>query len=638
MSMRRIIGARLLGTRFLASLIALWALAGTVTPRMVAVAEAAPLTLEGNLQDKINSLSDGFNRPAERDALRSFYADRDYRPVWSDESGPTRAARRVIAELEKAEDWGLDAHNIKLAAVHSPLIAGRWSAEQAAAAEFEISTAILLYARQARGGRIPEPARMLSSYLDRRPIALDPVSILPTMTSASEPDLVLRTFHPQHEQFHKLQTVYAKLRQQQKPSEAVGRVPEKGPLLIPGQRHADVAVLRRRFAIPAQSEDLDLYEEALVAAVKKFQEAEGLKADGIAGVKTRKALNAGVDDKLKSIRANMEQWRWMPDELGKTHVFVNLPAFTIKLVQDGAVTLEEKVIVGKSTTQTPVFSRNLTSVVLKPSWQLPESIKVEKLIDAQRRGSSIEDEGYVIKKGDKTVESWNVDWSKAELSAYTFFQPSGDGNALGKVKFLFPNKHSVYLHDTPKKSLFDASERLYSHGCVRLRNPLVFAQRLLDIASGKDSIAVEDALDDGPGNNQITLENPVAIHLGYFTVWVENDGQVSYLGDPYGHEERIALALQSKWPEIDKGEDHLAAVDTQELKKVVLDTPAKSVARPSRVARSEDAPPRARKRFAPAMGLTRIVYFPKPKLARVYDAPRVHRVTSGDLMRQAFGH
>ncbi len=615
-----------------------WIVACGVALPVPAVAENAARTLEDNLQDQINSLPDGSLRLAERDALRVFYAAREYRTVWVDELGSTRAARRVIAGLERADDWGLDLTDLQLKSVHVPLKQGRWTSAEAAAAELEISVAILSYARQARGGRIAEPARTLSSYLDRRPVMMDPAEVLAQTTAATEPDGVLRSFHPRHQQFHKLQALYAKLRNQKKSADAAGRVSEKGPVLLAGQRNSEIPALRRRLAVAAQSDDLELYNDALKAAVKKFQVAESLAADGIVGHKTRKALNAGVEDKLQSILANMEQWRWMPDELGKTHLFVNLPAFTIKLVQNGAVTFEERVIVGKSTTQTPVFSRNLTSVVLKPSWQLPESIKVEKLIDAQRRGSSIEDEGYVIKKGQKTVESWKVDWSKADLTAYTFFQPSGDGNALGKVKFLFPNKHSVYLHDTPKKSLFDSSERLFSHGCVRLRNPLDFAQRLIDIAKGEGLLDVKEAVEDGPGNNQVTLENPIPIHLGYFTVWAADDGQAEYLGDPYGHEQRIALALENKWDEIDKGGDHLAAVDTQELKKVRLEGPGKAVVRSNRIAKSSASPAQFNRRLAPAMGVTRVVYFAKPKPERLDSAPRAHRVTAGDLMRRAFGH
>ena len=367
---------RIVGSLYFAGLMMLCIVACVITLPAPARAQSAVRTLEDNLKDQINSLSVDFNRPAERDALKSFYAGRQYRPVWVDEAGPTRAARSVMAELERAEDWGLDMSSRKFKSIFVPLKQGRWTAAEAAAAEYEISAAILTYARHARGGRIAEPARTLSSYLDRRPIMPDPAGILAQITAAAEPDGVLRSFHPQHEQFHKLQALYATLRAQKKSAEAAGLVRAKGPVLLPGQRHSEIPALRRRLAVAAESDDLELYDDTLEEAVRKFQEAESLAADGIVGLKTRKALNAGVDDKLQSILANMEQWRWMPDDLGKTHLFVNLPAFTIKLVQDGAVTFEERVIVGKSTTQTPVFSRNLTSVVLKPSWQLPESIRL----------------------------------------------------------------------------------------------------------------------------------------------------------------------------------------------------------------------------------------------------------------------
>ena len=306
-----------------------WIVACGVALPVPAVAENAARTLEDNLPDQINSLPDGSLRHAERDALRVFYAAREYRTVWVDELGPTRAARRVIAGLERADDWGLDLTDLQLKSVHVPLKQGRWTSAEAAAAELEISVAILSYARHARGGRIAEPARTLSSYLDRRPVMMDPAEVLAQTTAASEPDGVLRSFHPRHQQFHKLQAFYAKLRTQKKSADAAGRVSEKGPVLLAGQRNSEIPALRRRLAVAAQSDDLELYDDALKAAVKKFQEAESLAADGIVGHKTRKALNAGVEDKLQSILANMEQWRWMPDELGKTHVFVNLPAFTI---------------------------------------------------------------------------------------------------------------------------------------------------------------------------------------------------------------------------------------------------------------------------------------------------------------------
>ncbi|HPG89966.1 MAG TPA: L,D-transpeptidase family protein, partial [Hyphomicrobium sp.] len=235
---------------------------------------------------------------------------------------------------------------------------------------------------------------------------------------------------------------------------------------------------------------------------------------------------------------------------------------------NGALVSTERVIVGKNDTQTPIFSKSMSTIVLRPEWFLPDSIKLEKLLSSQRRGSNIESQGYVIRKGKRIVPSWTINWAKANISAYEIFQPSGDGNALGDVKFLFPNKHSVYLHDTPSKSLFASGTRLFSHGCIRVKNPLLLAQTLLDEDKGLNRYDVKTLVRRGPGGNTVTLDNPVPVHIGYFTAWAEDDGVVRIYPDYYGHEQRIKLALENKWKAIDKGDDHLAAVDTVQLKAV----------------------------------------------------------------------
>jgi L,D-transpeptidase YcbB len=580
-------------------------------------------SVEAALQSQINSLSEVIVRPAERTALQTFYANRNNRPVWVDRSGPTRAASQVLAELAKAGDWGLNATDYTVRANKVPMSAGpitkgHWTAAETAAAEYEISALILKYARDAQGGRIADPDRMLSSYLDRRPQMSEPGVVLSSVAGSAAPDAALRSLHPKHEQFQKLRDLYVKL---QGASNGVAKVemPEKGPLLVPGMTHDDVVLLRKRMGVAAADGEDDVYDKALVQAVKSFQSAADLNDDGFVGPATRKALNGSGDDHLAAIRANMEQWRWMPEDLGQTHLFVNVPAFSIELVENGETTLEERVIVGKHATATPIFSKQLTAVVLKPSWILPDSIKLEKLLSSQRSGTSIEDEGYLIKKGSHVIDSGDVDWNTADLKDYAIYQPSGDGNALGDVKFLFPNKHSVYLHDTPNKALFDASARLFSHGCMRLRHPLALAQRLLDADKGDGVWNVKKFVRKGEDNTQIMLDTPLPIHVAYFTVWISKDGLPQYLGDPYGHEERITMALNKKWNDIDRGVDHLAKVDTQQLKSVSVQREAKQVervvTRPSRPAPSpalrptandddQPAPVRRAKNFDPPSGLT----------------------------------
>jgi L,D-transpeptidase YcbB len=604
------------------------------------------------LQAKIESLPDRppdgqpahVTRPAERDAIRVFYAERGNRPVWVDTAGPTRAAARLIAEFARAAEWGLNASDFRLGATSVPMTQGQWSVSETAAAEYEISALVLKYARQARGGRIPEPDRVLSSYLDRRPVLAEPLSVLSSVAASAAPDAALRAFHPQHEQFQRLHDLYVKLNTEAERGR-VAELPLKGPHLVPGITHADVAILRRRLGTVAGDGNLETYDPDLVAAVKKFQESASLDDDSIIGPATRKALNTGGGNHLKTIAANMEQWRWMPDDLGATHLFVNVPAFSISLMKNGVSTLEERVIAGKSTTQTPIFSKQLTAIVLSPLWYLPDSIKLEKLLAAQRSGTPIEDEGYLVKRNGHAVDSGSVDWNAANLKEYSIYQPAGESNALGDVKFLFPNKHSVYLHDTPNKSLFNASERLFSHGCIRLRNPLALAQRLLDTDKGSGVWNVKETVRKGEGNTQVMLDAPIPIHVAYFTMWIGNDGVPQYYGDPYGHEERITLALEQKWDAIDKGADHLAAVDTRQLKSVDVQEPAKSkvAARPSprpatsrQIAAAEPAPvPGRRARsYDPPSGLTKTAQASAPK----FFAKSRENGGVGEMIRSALQH
>jgi L,D-transpeptidase YcbB len=570
--------------------------------------------------------------------MRVFYAERGFRPLWVDASGPTRAATTLIAEFAHAGDWGLSPAEFQPGAAIRLLSQGRWTAAETAAAEYEISSLILKYARHARGARIAEPDRMLSSYLDRRPVLAEPLSVLASVAASATPDAALRAYHPQHEQFQKLHDLYVKLNSEVERGRNA-ELPVKGPLLTPGITHSDVAFLRRRFGVTPTGGNDEFYDADVVAAVKKFQESVALDNDGIIGPSTRKTLNSGGGDHLKTIVATMEQWRWMPDDLGPAHLFVNVPAFSISLVENGVSKLEERVIVGKSTTETPIFSKQLTAIVLSPLWYLPDSIKLEKLLAAQRSGTPIEDEGYLVKRNGHAVDSGSVDWNAANLKEYSIFQPAGESNALGDVKFLFPNKHSVYLHDTPNKSLFNATERLFSHGCIRLRNPLALAQRLLDADKGSGVWNVKEAVSKGEGNTQVMLDHPIPIHVAYFTMWIGKDGVPQYFGDPYGHEERITLALEQKWDAIDKGADHLAAVDTKQLKSVDVQAPAKpqvatrQASATGRAAASRElAAARRARSYDPPSGLIKAAASPK-FFAKHHDNGGV-----GEMIRSALQH
>lgn len=596
-------------------------------------------TLNGSVEDALRKILDAkapaANYMDDHLAIRRFYANRDFRPYWYAQTGPTPGASELIAEMAEAESWGLRAQDFALSAQARDTSTSVRTPAQIAAVEDELMNAVLRYARQASGGRILEPDQALSDFLDRKPQLPDSIDVVEKVTSNPHPGKALLTFHPQHEQFQRLHAFYVKAKADAANISAT-RIALRGPVLVPGSRSGEIANLRARLGLVANS-GAELYDADLKAAVKAFQRSHGLSSDGLVGNTTRAALNRGAANNLDAVIASMEEWRWMPRDLGETHLLVNVPAYTVQVVEHGKVTLTERVIVGKPNTPTPVFSKPMTSIVLRPSWYLPDSIKVEKLLSAARRGRSLESEGIVVKKGKRTVNSWSVNWETANLSAYQIYQPSGDGNALGDVKFLFPNKHSVYLHDTPNKSLFRADERLFSHGCVRLRNPISLAQKILDLDRGEGALDAARLAQRGPGNNEIALDRPIPVHVGYFSVWIDDNGNAEFHGDPYGHDKRVTLALQGRWEDIDKGPRHQTVPDSGLLARLPA---GKSLA--SNALAADPGKIRAEK-FGLPFGLTNApasIFTPaaaaSPATAASQGASRRRGHSVGDLMSSAF--
>jgi L,D-transpeptidase YcbB len=591
---------------------------------MTRLPHVSALELSGSaavLQAQISEARSDVATALDLEAIETFYANRDYRPVWVDETGPTRAANAVISTLRQAGDWGLHDSDFRLEALSAEKQDGRWSATDTAAIELEISNAVVRYANHARGGRIPEPSQQLTTYIDRTPNLPDPKSVLDQISQSSNPADALRGYHPQHVQFQRLQAAYAAMRQDLGMGGNIVTVPSRGPTLSPGQSHCDIALIRARLNVPSPEGDKELYDNELVAAVKRFQSDNGLRADGIVGANTRRAFSSRPRSNLPAIAAAMEQWRWMPESLGDTHIFVNIPAFSVDVIDDGEVVHSERVIVGKLQTQTPLFSERMSSIVLRPEWYMPDSIKLQKLLSAQRRGRTLESMGYRVRRNGKTVNSAGINWGRVNISAYNVYQPSGGSNALGAVKFLFPNKHAVYLHDTPQKSLFNSSERTFSAGCVRVRNPLQLAKILLDKDKGEGALNVDRLVRNGKHNNEIAIETSIPVHIGHFTVWANDNGELTYYKDHYGHEQRTRLALEGQWNKIQRGRDHLASVDTSSLRGVSLSNTPRV-----RVVRDGVAAP-----FPPAMGVTKVVTPPKAQQRRSRGN------TPGDLIRYGFG-
>ncbi|MGE0767335.1 MAG: L,D-transpeptidase family protein [Hyphomicrobiaceae bacterium] len=248
------------------------------------------------------------------------------------------------------------------------------------------------------------------------------------------------------------------------------------------------------------------------------------------------------------ILANMEEWRWMPADLGKFHAWVNIPEQLLRVVRDGRVINTERIVVGKPNAQTPIFSHEMKHLIFHPFWGVPDSIKTNELLPALLKGRDILGrQNLRLQLDGKDVDPRRYDWTRTDIRRFHVYQPPSSGNALGVVKFMFPNKHAVYMHDTPSKSLFKASVRAFSHGCMRVQDPIRFAELILEEDKGMSPEKVRALARPGaPENNQINLSQHIPVHMVYFTMWIGEGGKVESFKDIYGHEERIRLALDGK--------------------------------------------------------------------------------------------
>ena len=406
----------------------------------------------------------------------------------------------------------------------------------------------------------------------------DPLDLLAQVRDGATPAEVLADLEPKYEAYRRL----VEARRHYRAIVAAGgwaTVPADGEALEEGARGPRVAALRQRLAAEgdlaadagggaAGSEaGTAVYDAAVAAAVNHFQERHGLQPDGKVGRATLAALNVPAAQRLTTLEVNLERWRWMPGTLGERYIEVNIPEYRLRAVRDGKTELEMKVIVGKRFHETPVFSDTMTFVVFNPEWNIPRSIATSEVVPkilsepgyAESQGIEVVDaDGRRIdpsavlgrgasQAGDPAAEGAEERRVQATLPAgYRLRQAPGRKNPLGHVKFMFPNEHNIYLHDTPADSLFASSERDFSHGCIRLERPLELADYVLH--GGDWTPERIRKVVAGSQRTEAKLPEPIPVHLTYFTAWVDDDGQVEFRDDLYGHDARLAKALAAETP------------------------------------------------------------------------------------------
>jgi murein L,D-transpeptidase YcbB/YkuD len=497
----------------------------------------------------------------DRQVLVKFYTSRMGSTLWVDKQGYTAEAKNLIAALQDADSWGLRSADFKIPDL-KPTATGDYNPDDLTAVEARLSLEAMEYARDAHGDRISDPSSQLGTYIDRKPELLDRKTVIDDLAAAADKGAYLTSLNPKQEQFRRLREKLAALRSSKKEAEAL-KIPD-GPLLKPGQSNAQIAILRKRLKVtaPALKDDgtaVDdtYYDKALAEAVKAYKASKGIRPENTTvSSSLRNSLNSGNDVTEARLIANMEEWRWMPADLGNYYIMVNIPEFKFRVVSDGQVIHEERIVSGRPDAQSPIFSEAMKTVVIQPRWNVPDSIKIKELLPGLRAGGDpLRRQGLVAEYNGRKIDPYNVDWSRTDIRNFNVYQPPGGGNALGVVKFLFPNKHSVYLHDTPSKSLFNEPVRAFSHGCMRVRNPVTLAEIILGKDKGWDKEKVDDLIKNGPEENEVALDHPIPVHVTYFTAWVDDNGEVQTFNDVYGHEKRITLALAGRWNQIVKADE-----------------------------------------------------------------------------------
>jgi L,D-transpeptidase YcbB len=480
--------------------------------------------------------------------VRTFYERRENRPAWVSEEKTARAAEG-LQMLRTAREHGLVAADYGEAQIAQQIDVLDQSKsksskeapdrlQQLAALDAHLTTALLALGRDVAVGRASSDRR----WKARRELP----DLVGTLTEAAGGDVKswLSTIRPKHPEYAALQQALINL-EAQRDKGAWAKV--AAGTFAPGKTNPSMNSLRQRLAAAghlegaAVSNTSPAYSSDDQAGVKSFQALHALPATGIVDAATLAAMNVPIDHRIRQVQLNLERWRWMPDDLGARHLLVNIPYFHLVARENGEAVKDIRVVVGTPENKTPVFSSKMTTVVFSPYWNIPDSI-----VEGETAPAIARDPAYlaknnieildVSKSGAAPVDYSSVDWDDADqLKHLAFRQRPGPGNALGHVKFLFPNDYDVYLHDTPADKLFARPGRAFSHGCVRVEEPEALAKYILGGYPEWDDASILEAMHSGV-EKHVKLKEAIPVHIVYFTAWVDDNGGLHFQPDVYGYD------------------------------------------------------------------------------------------------------
>lgn len=494
------------------------------------------------------------------EAVIRFYEHREFDPAWTRADRIGREAHEFMAALRAARRDGLRPEDYHLSAVEGLVASLRRRGDEAAADPLDIADLDLLltdgfltYAGHLVSGRL-DPAT-LAPRAPRDTEDVDPVELLAAALAGRGIGDALRGLREDVEAgYVELRDALAAYR---RIADAGGWPPlPAGKTLRRGDEGPATAALRERLVLSGDHPDADPggpvkdvgFDEELERAVRRFQRRHGLNPDGVVGPATRTALDVPAEARARQIEVNLERWRWLPRRLGDRYLLVNTAAFTARLVESGRPAVDLRVAVGSRDKPTPTFSDTIRYLVLNPSWNVPREIAREEILPmALADPEYLERGGYRILGPEGEIDPATLDPAILHPARfpYRLQQAPGPRNALGRVKFMFPNPHAVYLHDTPERHLFDRTRRDFSHGCIRIERAVELATRLL--ADRWTPERARTALGSHL-ETTVVLPDPLPIHILYWTAWVDGEDGVSFRDDIYGRDGQLGRALAGEWP------------------------------------------------------------------------------------------